>query len=109
MFQTTLVRAAGARTPLIRFPDRRAPREPHAPHAHPAAPPEVVATYEQFQDFRASGPHFDPEKLQPSGGTGAAAGAVADLHELPERFWNTRSLRWSAEEMDAVMSGGAPP
>ncbi|KAE8257752.1 hypothetical protein A4X13_0g2144 [Tilletia indica] len=110
--------AQQAYKPSIRFPDRSQSSKQHTePHPHPAAPPEIAKDFSHFQEVFASGPHFHPEKLQSasSGGEGeepAAAAAEAapvaeDLHELPARFWKTRSLVIEEDEMEAIMTGGA--
>jgi small subunit ribosomal protein YMR-31 len=91
----------------------------HSPHPHPAAPSDIRDAFSSFQEKLASGPHFDKAALQPvealakggqvggTGGAAAASNAVEDVFDLPERFWNTPSLRWEEKEMDAVMVSAA--
>lgn len=114
MIRTTLARAAGVRTPMMRFPDRRAPKgkcsclytERHEPHPHPDAPAEVAENFAHFKKMFDTGPHFDAAKLEElkvSNQTQASSAEVNSVYDLPPRFWNTPSLRWSPEEMSAVM------
>lgn len=119
MLRPTLIRAAHVHKPLIRFPDRRAPKTPHDPQPHPSAPEEVAKNFDNFRKILETGPHFDPAKLKPfslessqpkaggSASSSAKADAVDTLFDLPPRFWNTPSMRMSPAEMDAVQSGGA--
>ncbi|PWN43465.1 hypothetical protein IE81DRAFT_322321 [Ceraceosorus guamensis] len=112
--------------PSISFPDRKAPKDKHEPHAHPAAPTDISSNFSHFQEVFSSGPHFNPDKIQDisslaenpraegegvAGSQGKAAklaeGTVEDLHKLPKRFWDTPSLRWNEDELEAIMTGGA--
>lgn len=96
--------------------------EAHTPHPHPAAPSNIVSSFDHFQKVFASGPHFHPEKLeQPSSSnsassprSGSGSGLLGnvdmngrevaeDIHLLPERFWKTPALAFSDAEMEAVM------
>ncbi|PWN53922.1 hypothetical protein IE53DRAFT_383557 [Violaceomyces palustris] len=116
MFRPSLIRSAHVHKPSFRFPDRKAPKQPHTPHPHPAAPPSVVEKFQDFQKTLASGPHFFPEKLVQASSSaaqpqpGALASAVSgdrevaeDVHLLPERFWKTHALLFEEAEMEAVM------
>ncbi|WFD35296.1 t-SNARE affecting a late Golgi compartment protein 2 [Malassezia cuniculi] len=113
MLRPTLVRAARAHTPLIRFPDRRAPvgeyalTEPHVPKPHPEAPADIAKDFERFRSVLESGPHFNPDKITESAASGIAS-IAEDLHELPRHFWSTPALQWSEEELEAVMRAAAP-
>lgn len=114
MLRPTLVRLAHTYKPMMRFPDRKAPKESHAPRPHPDAPQEIVENFDHYKKLHDSGPHFDPEKLVKHGGAeGAAQGepVAADetstIYDLPSRFWDTPSLRWSPAEMEAINSGGS--
>lgn len=69
----------------------------------------MADSFDHFRKVFETGPHFDPSKRAP-----AAPGIVDDLHQLPRQFWDTPALRWSNEELEAVMvrsaadkSGGA--
>ncbi|KAE8271536.1 hypothetical protein A4X09_0g794 [Tilletia walkeri] len=105
--------AQQAYKPSIRFPDRSQSSKQHTePHPHPAAPPEIAKDFSHFQEVFASGPHFHPEKLQSASEgkeepAAAPAPVAEDLHELPARFWKTRSLVIEEDEMEAIMTGGA--
>lgn len=117
MLRRTLVRSAKeARQPLIKFPDRKASHhdQQHTPHPHPAAPQDVANDFEHFQKVFASGPHFQPEKIQKvehplhssqnsESKSPASNGAAEDLHDLPKRFWQTPALAIEEKEMDAIM------
>ncbi|EDP43319.1 hypothetical protein MGL_2329 [Malassezia globosa CBS 7966] len=115
MLRPSLVRAARAHKPMIKFPDRRAPKPEHKPQPHPDAPEDIANNFEQFRQVLESGPHYDPSKLKPfsldsgksaSGQTGSRD-AVTTVFDLPRRFWDTPALRMSPAEMDAIQSGGA--
>lgn len=103
LVRPTLIRAARAHTPLIRFPDRRTPKgaslltEPHVPQPHPEAPPDIAKHFDHFRSVLESGPHFNPDKIQ------TAPKIADDLHQLSPQFWNTPALNWSEEELEAVM------
>lgn len=111
---TTALRAS-AHTPMIRFPDRRAAHPAGTAGPHPCAPPEAQAQFDAFEKTRASGPHFDPAKVQSfaqifssgkesksSPPSAAAEDAVEDLHQLPKRYWATPTLEITEAEMEAV-------
>ncbi|GJN89630.1 hypothetical protein Rhopal_002617-T1 [Rhodotorula paludigena] len=115
-FRQTLVRLAEhARTPLIRFPDRKAPHKAHEATAHPCAPQSVIDNFARFQGQQANpaasaaqaSSSYGGPAAHSQGGAGAGGKAVGAESELPERL---RRSYWSAlseEELDAVMSGGA--
>ncbi|UZJ54477.1 hypothetical protein CBS101457_003797 [Exobasidium rhododendri] len=125
MFRRTLIRhAQEARKPMIRFPDRKqTAHKQEEQHPHPEAPKQVVENFGHFKEVFDSGPHFHPEKLEassssssssPSSSSSSAPSAgkgggeiFEDLHELPQRFWQTPSLVMGQIEMDAIDSGGA--
>ncbi|KAI9652661.1 MAG: hypothetical protein M1831_006648 [Alyxoria varia] len=116
------------RQPMIQFLGKRSnlPKQStdHTPHPHPASPssdlPNSFATYRQkAQQHGPLQSNFNTSFAASSahgkiGGTpGAALGAVEpeigkgvffDRSELPKRFARTA---FSAEEMEAVESGGA--
>lgn len=113
MIRTTLVRASHAYKPMMRFPDRKAPKgrcarltaESHEPKPHPDAPKEVADNFDHYKKLHDSGPHFNPEKLEQSGAVdlGPVSGdEKSTVFDLPPRFWNTPSLRWSPMEVDAI-------
>ncbi|WFD27357.1 hypothetical protein MNAN1_002353 [Malassezia nana] len=114
MLRATLVRGARERAPMIRFPDRKAPKPKHEPHPHPDAPEAIQKDFARFREVLESGPHFDASKLKPfslkdfepkspsKSSSGSAKDAVEHLFDLPERYWNTPSLRFSEKEMDAI-------
>ncbi|BGP39209.1 hypothetical protein JCM10450v2_003164 [Rhodotorula kratochvilovae] len=121
-FRQTLVRLAEhARTPLIRFPDRKA-KHAHAASAHPCAPQSVIDAFPRFQDAQANptlvrsasssyggspAPGAGPSGAQGAQASGSGSGkALGAESELPP--WLRRS-RWAPaeDEIEAVMSGGA--
>lgn len=65
-----------------------------------------------------SGPHFDASKLKPfslsdfapkapsKSSSGSSKDAVDQIYDLPARYWNTPSLRFSEAEMDAIQVSG---
>ncbi|WFD40338.1 uncharacterized protein MJAP1_003324 [Malassezia japonica] len=110
MFRTTLVRAARAHKPSITFPNRRAQQETHEPHPHPDAPPEIAKDFDNFRKTFESGPHFNPDKVvkpDVSSGEQDAISGASSVFDLPPRFWDTPSMRYSPVEMEAINSGGA--
>ncbi|WFD03174.1 t-SNARE affecting a late Golgi compartment protein 2 [Malassezia obtusa] len=110
MIRTTLVRASHAYKPMMRFPDRKAPKESHEPKPHPDAPKEVADNFDHYKKLHDSGPHFNPEKLEQSGAVdlGPVSGdEKSTVFDLPPRFWNTPSLRWSPMEVDAINGGSS--
>ncbi|TNY21195.1 hypothetical protein DMC30DRAFT_209650, partial [Rhodotorula diobovata] len=124
-FRSTCVRLAEhARTPLIRFPDRKA-HHAHPPTAHPCAPQSVIDSFPRFQSAQQQAhpqlvnsanssyggsptPGGNPASTGAGGapqGSGAAQGKGQAIEgELPA--WLRRS-RPDEAEIDAVMSGGA--
>ncbi|SHO78610.1 Uncharacterized protein MSYG_2957 [Malassezia sympodialis ATCC 42132] len=119
MLRATLVRGARARSPMISFPDRKAPKPSHEPQPHPDAPADIQKDFARFREVLESGPHFDASKLKPfslsdfapkapsKSSSSISKDAVDQVFDLPARYWNTPSLRLSEAEMDAVQSGGA--
>ncbi|GAA5945631.1 hypothetical protein JCM3775_005497 [Rhodotorula graminis] len=128
--RSTVVRLAEhARTPLIRFPDRKSSHA-HAPTAHPCAPQSVIDSFSRFQDAQQQNPQLVNSSNSSYGGSptpggnpaaaragssssgsgsGTGAGASAGgkggaVDELPAWLRRTRP---EEDEIEAVMSGGA--
>ncbi|WFD20115.1 t-SNARE affecting a late Golgi compartment protein 2 [Malassezia caprae] len=116
MLRASLVRSARVRTPMIRFPDRKSPKPKHEPKPHPDAPADIQNDFARFREVLESGPHFDASKLKPfslndfapkapaKSSGGSSENAVDQIFDLPARYWNTPSLRFSEAEMDAIQS-----
>ncbi|GAA5914038.1 hypothetical protein JCM8208_005926 [Rhodotorula glutinis] len=129
-FRPTLVRLAEhARSPLIRFPDRKASHA-HPATAHPCAPQSVIDSFSRFQDAQQNPqlvnssnssyggsptPGGNPARAGEGSGSaaasasGSAAGAGKGegrgaVDELPAWLRRTRP---EEDEIEAVMSGGA--
>ncbi|WFD23760.1 t-SNARE affecting a late Golgi compartment protein 2 [Malassezia equina] len=121
MLRATLALGASVRTPMIRFPDRKAPKPKHEPKPHPDAPADIQNDFSRFREVLESGPHFDASKLKPfslsdfepkpaaKSSSGGAKEAVDQIFDLPARYWNTPSLRFSEAEMDAIQWPATPP
>jgi len=110
--------AAQQRTPLIQFVGKRTAPE-HASQQrqpHPAAPSESLPT--TFKEYRAKATQHGPLSVGSTSSPGRIGGATGeslgpieppkgiafDRDELPLRF---KRLAWTAEEIEAVQSGGA--
>ncbi|GAA5843957.1 hypothetical protein JCM9279_003686 [Rhodotorula babjevae] len=129
-FRSTVVRLAEhARTPLIRFPDRKSSHA-HPATAHPCAPQSVIDSFSRFQDAQQNPqlvnssnssyggsptPGGNPARAgqgegraaaSSGSGSGASGGGAkgAAVDELPAWLRRTRP---EEDEIEAVMSGGA--
>ena len=78
--------------------------ESHEPKPHPDAPKDIAENFDHYKKLHDTGPHFNPDKLEQqnaSQGESQASEEASNLFDLPPRFWNTPSLRWSPAEMEA--------
>lgn len=79
--------------------------EPHEPHPHPDAPPEIAKDFDNFRKTFETGPHFNPDKVvkpDVSSGEQDAISGSSSVFDLPSRFWDTPSMRYSPMEMEAI-------
>ncbi|BFZ56259.1 hypothetical protein PYCC9005_003303 [Savitreella phatthalungensis] len=98
-----VLRASHARTPLIKFLGKRSfPAEAdHAQRPHPMAPQGVIPS--SFQEYRKTAQQHGPLKTGAAAGA-AAVGAVFSRSQLPSQY---HYITMSAEEAEAIESGGA--
>jgi len=98
------VLSARAHTPLIHFLGKRTwPPIPEAQHVHPAAPPELRKSFDEFLK-RFQGP--SREQSTPSKDHDLPL-VYQEFWEAPKKYWKPRGRELSEEEIEVVLSGGA--
>ncbi|GAA5841493.1 hypothetical protein JCM11251_007159, partial [Rhodosporidiobolus azoricus] len=109
-FRSSLVRLAQhARTPLIRFPDRKAKAASRAAEPHPCAPQTTIDAFPQFQHAQKNpqpvavsqsssygGPNLPPK-------TGGSSGASLGGEDQLPAWLRRNKYAPTEEEIEAVM------